>query len=447
MATQSEAKPQSSIQEGIEGSDIDYYDVLLIGKTGMGKSTTADKLVIANLTGADYSGEQYSEEEVEGERMTVSDLSMWLIPEGETERVKRHLKDLVMFRALEKPHQEVNEVYQKSSPPTKDFQLISNETTKIRVLDVPGFFGSNSSKPEDSKFTTAKMATTDGLRIMREVLCIQATMRMKFKRILYFIPERGPLERSHTSLQMELEVMEHFFGKSIFDCMVLITTIPPDVYQYIPRDVVPFSPDSEEKTRSNFRDVLSRVLPADKKLPEVKQLPKDKPPIVFISMNDSCEEICKNIQGAKVIFDGVRLAFDSRTCCRCAIKAKFLRETGEELACYMGEDPSRSIPYNESLCHPMIISKHWKITKIVGGIAHFITRKKYIGKWPDFKNPDDEICIHCKRSPGEQGCLKVKTKYRIKGEYLLIDHTCDPQEKVEVTFAKDQQQVTVDMEA
>ena len=73
MATQSEAKPQSSIQEGIEGSDIDYYDVLLIGKTGMGKSTTADKLVIANLTGADYSGEQYSEEEVEGERMTVSD--------------------------------------------------------------------------------------------------------------------------------------------------------------------------------------------------------------------------------------------------------------------------------------------------------------------------------------------------------------------------------------
>ena len=441
MATRFEAKVLSSIQEGIEGSGIDYYDILVIGKTGMGKSTTADKLVIANLKGADYSGEQHSDGVVKEEKMTMSDLSMWLIPgtEGEIERVTRHLKDLVMFRALEKPHQEVNNFYQTSNAPTNYFQLISNETTKIRVLDVPGFFGSNSNRGEGSTLTTATTTINAGLGIMREVLCIQATMQMNFKRILYFIPERGPLERSHMGLQMELEVMEHFFGKSIFDCMVLITTASPDVYEFIAPDTVPFTHDSMQKTRSNFDKVLSRVL-VDERLPE------DKPPIVFISMNDSCEDICQKIKHAPVIFDGVRLAFDSQTCSRCAIKAKFLSKKGEKVACYMGEDPSRSIPYNESLCHPMIISKYWKIAKILGGIAHFITRKKYLGKWPDFTNPDDEICINCKRCPGTHGCLKVNTCYRIKGEDLPVDHHCDPKEKVEVTFVNDQQQVTVDME-
>jgi len=68
MATRFEAKALSSIQEGIEGTGIDYYDILVIGKTGMGKSTTADKLVIANLKGTDYSGEQHSDGVVKEEK-------------------------------------------------------------------------------------------------------------------------------------------------------------------------------------------------------------------------------------------------------------------------------------------------------------------------------------------------------------------------------------------
>ena len=83
--------------------------------------------------------------------------------------------------------------------------------------------------------------TIKGLAIMREVLRIQAAMRMNFKRILYFIPERGPLERCHEILRMELEQMVHYFGKSIFDCMVLIATVNPDVYQYLQPGVTPFS--------------------------------------------------------------------------------------------------------------------------------------------------------------------------------------------------------------
>ena len=304
-------KVHSSIQQGIEDTPIEYYDIMVIGKTGMGKSTTADKIAVANLTEADYSGEQHSDETVEGDKMTLSDLSMWLISgaDGEIDRITRRLKNLLMFRSLEKPHEEVNNYYQTSDEPTSKFQLFSNETTTLRILDIPGFFGNEGDEAPDTELlTTAERATSAGLGIMQEVLRIQAAMTMNFKLILYFISERGPLVRSHMNLQMELEQMVHFFGKSIFDCMVLITIVSPDVYEFIPPDVTPFFNDSMLKTRRKFQEVVNRVLPADEKLPQ------DKPPIVFISMNDSGEDIYQKILDDPVIYNGVQLAFDSHTC-------------------------------------------------------------------------------------------------------------------------------------
>ena len=420
------------IQQGIEDSVVDYYDIMIIGRTGMGKSTTSDKLVIANLKNLDYRGEQYTDETIEEGRMVMSDLSIWLISDahGEIERVTQRLKNLIMFRGLDDPHAQVNDFYQKSSEQTTKSQLISNETTMVRILDVPGFFGKDCDRTPE--MATSRV-TAKGLAIMREVLRIQATMRMNFKRILYFIPERGPLERCHEVLRMELEQMVHYFGRSIFDCMVLIATVNPDVYQYLQPGATPFSNDAEMKTRQKFQEALGYVLPPG------EQLPDHKPPIVFISMNDTCEEIYGKIHSAPVIFDGVRLAFDYRTCARCGIKTKFLGEGKKEVkvACYAGEDPSKSIPYEESLCHPLIISKYWTITKVIGGIAHFITAKKFLGKWPDFRNPDDEICVHCGQVPGTHGCKPVNTHYELKGGQLFVDHKCDLNEPVDVVLEID----------
>ena len=364
--------------------------------------------------------------------MVSSDLSIWLVSdaEGEIERVTQRLKNLVMFRSLEDPHEQVNEFYRTSGDQTTKSQLISNETTKVRVLDVPGFFGEDCDRlPE---MATSRV-TARGLAIMREVLRIQATMRMNFKRILYFIPERGPLERCHEILRMELEQMVHYFGKSIFDCMVLVATVNPDVYQYLQPGVTPFSNDAEMKTRKKFQEALNYVLPRG------EQLPNLKPPIIFISMNDSCEDIYAKIESAAVIYDGVRLEFDHRTCARCGLKAKFLGEGDKEVkvACFAGEDPSKSIPYDESHCHPMIISKYWTITKVLGGIAHVVTGKMFLGKWPDFHNPDDEICVHCAQVPGTRGCKPVHTYYELKGGQLLVDHKCKIHEPVEIESSVD----------
>ena len=255
--------------------------------------------------------------------------------------------------------------------------MVSNESTKVRVLDVPGFFGEEEVGRAPESDSEGRI-TAKGLAIMREVLRVQATMHMNFKRIIYFIPERGPLERSHQVLRLEMKIMVHYFGKSIFDCMVLVATVNPDVYQFIPPGVTPFSSEAEIRTREKFQEVLTDVLPPG------EQLPNGKPPIIFISMHDSCEDIYWKIKHADVIVDQVRLAFDSSTCARCGIKAKFIQGKETKVACYIGEDPSRSVAYEESHCHPMIVPKYWRLTRIVGGIAHFITWKKYLGKWPDF---------------------------------------------------------------
>lgn len=411
-------------------SPLDYYDIMVIGRTGMGKSTTSDKMLIASLNEHNFFDESDACEMETGERLIMSDFSMWLFGygEGEIRQVKERLKDLKKSRKKAKPHLELNEIYKMKEPSSRS-ELISNDTTKVRILDVPGFFGEYGMKQPSESQQTSERVNISGLRIMREILRIQVTMKMNFRRIVYFIPERGPLERPHKVLQMELEQMFHYFGKSIFDCMVLITTQPASIYKFIPPDKVPFSDEDELMTRDHFSKTLCNVLSVDQRLPD------GKPPIVFISMHDSCNDVIKKIQHAPVICNTMKLAFDCQACIRCGIKAKLLTikdKEYEKVACYAGEDPSESVPYEESFCHPLIISKYWKITKVVGGIVHVVTRKKYIGKWPDFCNRDDEICVKCGQVPGTEGCHHVRTPFELKGKAFLVDHTYELNEPIVV---------------
>ena len=177
-------------------------------------------------------------------------------------------------------------MYTSASELTKICQLISNETTKIRILDTPGFFRDSDGGSEASLEEIAQGAAASALATMRDVLRIQAMMQVQIRRIIYFLPVRGPLKRSQKALQLELEQMV-YFGKSAFDCMVFVATVTPDVYQYISPDVIPFSDRDYAKTRMNFQSTIRRVLPRDIVLPD------DKPPIVFLSMHDTCEDILK----------------------------------------------------------------------------------------------------------------------------------------------------------
>ena len=441
-------------EEGAQPEEQEgYYNIMLIGTTGQGKSTTADKLLIANPSQHHYEGGIPQREPVLNKQhcqLKMDDITMWLLhASSEIPEAKTRVKCLIYFRKRDDPHKKVNDARDskmKIFTTTKECEVLSNETSKVRVMDVPGFrrvrsalaSGANAVfKPitecEVLSNETTKVRIMDvpgffdgasvlaaknqlevpeganpmspldmnNLDIMRKIIRIQTALSMKFNRILYFLPERGPLETSHEILQMELEQMVHFFGKSIFDCMVLIATVNPDAYQYLQPDVVPFSSDTEMKIRRKFQEALNNI--SLNRVPLGEQLPDQKPPIVFISMNDTCEDIYANIKSAPVIYNGMRLVYKHGICDYCGHEIKFLG------------DPSCCIPYKQSLCHPLMIQKNLGITKLLnfGGIYRTLTGKSY---------QPDENCIHCRKIPGESGCMKVRTYYIVKNETLLVDH-------------------------
>ena len=399
---------------------IDYYDILIVGRTGIGKSCTADKLLIANPFGYTYFGEQPCDDDDKEAmvgglwgpcQISMKDLNLWLVSDadrGLEQMMTTRLKYLVLHRSLDTPHYSVNAFYNDSA--TRDeqaakFRLMSNETSKVRILDVPGFF--------ETPDTIPNKATSKGLAIMREILRIQATMKLNFRRILYFIPVRGPLER-HQEVLIELEQMVYYFGISIFDCMVLAVTVSPDVYRYIPPDIVPFSDKVQMKTWRSFELALGHIFPGE-------QLPN--PPIIFISMNDTCEDINNKIRYANVIFEGLRLPFYYQTCTRCSIKTKVLpvfhheEEEGLKVACFAEQDPSCCIPYDESHCHPAMVKKYSAITRIFKGLSYYVSNKKNLEKWAD-----DVVCANCGRPSGTIGCMNIGTFYEFNYKQIRVDH-------------------------
>ena len=199
MAAQEEDEPVTAkpkgfgempMQQGVDDGVMDYYDIMVIGRTGMGKSTTVDKLLIARLPGsaveaaeagivepqgqdwqaeagtAEQQGRDRQEEEEgpvltpDSRKLKHSDLIMWLISdkEFESDRVSMRLKNLVFFRSLEDSHKEINGSRESNMHiynSTINCELFSNETTKIRVLDVPGFFGRDAAGEAEDLHTRA----------------------------------------------------------------------------------------------------------------------------------------------------------------------------------------------------------------------------------------------------------------------------------------------------
>ena len=341
-------------QQGVESSVIDYFDIMVVGRTGVGKTTTVDKLLIASLSG------QMPEASTEGvdpkvnfERgtMTYGDLVMWLISDKDLNRVTLRLKSLVFFRSLEEPHKEINDA-READEGTQQPELLSNELTRIRVLDVPGFFGRDAAS-DDANLDSRMADTKDfDLATMRKVLRIKTAHNFKFNRIVYFLPERGSLKRTSQHLITEIAIMEKYFGSSIFDSMVAVATFPPDVYKHIPDNNRNLFEDSQrEETEEHLQEALGIVFKSD----------PPKPPIVFISLFDTCEAILEKIRTAEVKKDHVDLAFSRSICARCNIT---IIQEGKKIAqVQSGRYPDQlgEVPLEETKCHPLMVLKYSKV--------------------------------------------------------------------------------------
>ncbi len=393
------------------GASGAYTDFLVLGKTGMGKSTTADRLLVADtVPGAS----DVTPVEKEGGNTQLDDILIWRLNGQSVEDVKERVMHCLENRAVG-----IKAIDSKNTSldfVTKDCVLLSNENTRIRVLDVPGFHTSLSSQ----QVAAQQVANQDNLGIMRQILRIQAEKQLHFHRILYFLPCRGVCERADCNFQEELMVMYHYFGRVIFDSMIVIVTERPS------KSILGAVSDEEiEQNRVVFNRAFQLALAAPDQNPDdVQDIPE--PQIIYLSLEECNSDVLRRLQQTIVSkIDGLQLHLQENTCARCSLKFGVHRTaTVVEPVVLIREDDGRLLSYDQSQCHPLIIPKYSSLKRFVGGMAHifFLGIPLLVGSpWPGFFNHDEE-CAKCKKPPGSPGCTLIDEEWEMAGNKIKVGH-------------------------
>ena len=353
----------------------EYYDILLLGRTGKGKSSTGNKL-LKNPEG-----------------VTTPSYQLHCVEEG-------HGSNIFSLDEIFKTGMGIHSE-------TSSCKLVSNEDTKARVLDTPGF--------ADSRTTKDDGVIKGNLTIFRVILNAQNKNSMAFSRILYFLPQRGPLEKAEGTLQEELFLIKNYLGTGAFNIMVVIITT-----RYKPnKQILDVDDDDIERTRAAFMDAINAE---DKVLDRC-------PPILHIHYTQT--NTLNLIRTAPVLIDKkIKLGCLHNRCIKCSAKLVYSKLPSEEsekeevviesvVVNERGRD-EQQIPLGKSKCHPLIIPRHSHLEKVVGGVAHmatlgtFVAAGKIRGKniWPGFTN-SEEMCASCNKQPSSEACTIVGVYFKL----------------------------------
>lgn len=425
-----------------------YYDIMVVGKTGVGKSTTANKLLDVEEGGGGgltvsingMGTVAHKKQQQQGSRNVIAQWTSRYSQQQQQQQDGGGLKSVAggsYFATAESATDSV----------TKQCQLLSNEGTKFRVLDVPGFADSD---------TTKEVGVMKGnLQVFRWIVRTQQEHNLFFRRVLYFLPVRGCLERADGVLQEEINVMYRYFGNAIFDIMVIAAT------NHRRKQHHGFTDEDLADTRRTFQRALQLAIRGNRIPP--------CPPIIYIPLDES--DVARKIIAAPVLQDaslggaaarfveeaddqfvlsivaqeiketpGTRFQFQD-VCVKCALELHFVQnddteEDGErERAVKVVTEKGESIAYDQSRCHPLFFPKYSRIQKIAGGCAHLATagipylvaRVRGRKSWPGFTN-SDEVCPVCGLGPGSDGCSQMGTFVEMKGadgtlQSVSVDHS------------------------
>ena len=414
----------------------DYFDIVLIGRTGFGKSETGNKLLkirhpelrpdrVQEITaeiGTDVANNLASVEGPQSESFNLIPSQEVEIgtdvdpPPGDTATDDRSYQNIKLFRSKITGLLNQTTSYFKVShdmdaeSTTKQCQLLSNSQDKIRVLDVCGFADSEEASAKNMRVYEVNLAT------FRNVLRIQYEHGIKFNRVAYFLPTRGPPEKADGCFQEELKVLYYFLGMAVFDSMVIIATNQPDErYQRLG-----FEENDKKKTQRVF---LSALKKATKLSDDGAHGQLICPPVVYIAHKESGDSILKKLREAKVQNTrGLICTFVDGVCSKCATKFQVIQHESREAipisVCNQETDEHRI-----KHCHPAIIPKFSKVVNKIGEILYIATH--YIKEWkkPDIPYSYAEICPHCQKSPGSPGCVPVGQRCEISwyGKPFIVE--------------------------
>lgn len=275
--------------------------------------------------------------------------------------------------------------------------------------------------PQDSWIRTGRdhemSVYRANLAALREVIRVQRNERMRVDRVLYFLPHRGAPERVDILLEQELRVLNHYFGSSVFDCMIAVATLSKRKQQM----------EFDEEDMKQTKAVLAKALPANRS-------DSPCPPIIFIGFEEDGESIQSKIERAPVASNkGFRTdKFVEGSCSKCA--ASYLRQVSDQE--WIGGAPSGEPyePYKTTKCHPMFLPKYGFWGKVGGGTLYLVTLgipylwyRNQKMPWPWYTN-SEEVCVACEGSPGSEGCKQVRKRYQAtlpdgSEKTILVDHT------------------------